>query len=644
MQKLETLFRNPVVYDIESFSNLFTIILRELGTKTYHKYIIHESIHQGKELVAFLKEHKPTMIGYNNIGYDVQIIEHLIRNPEITAEEIYEFSQSTIEDKKDPWDVPYSEWKLTYKQVDLYKLNHFDNKSRRTSLKWLEFTLRHPKMADLPFHHTESISKSRIPQVITYNRNDVDITHEFFYECEQAVRLRLELGNKYKQWRIMNMSDSSLGEYIFKHMLSKKVDPKLLKKGGTKRDIIKIKDCLLNHITFTDPGFKKMVEEYKSSEIVVADGLKGAIDQTAEFDDMEFKFGTGGIHAAYKAGVYEADDEHEILSIDGTSYYPWVIIANKFFPEHIGATYCDVYRTVYEMRTTFAKGTAMNYALKIVLNGVYGKSNSDYSFLYDPKLTLQITINGQLMLAMLAERLSKYGRLLLVNTDGVEIMVKKKYLKEVREECEMWEALTGISLEENKYKKVVIRDVNSYIAVDLEGKGKRKGYFSQYKDLTGEDGSAHEYHKNPSANIIAMALYEYFINGVNVDEFVTNHNNIHDFLYAIKSQKNFDFWLITADELGVINIDKRNDRVIRYYISNRGANIFKHWKDGRKADITGVNRGQLVSLAMNIKDPEIEGEIKSGKYKGNPLVSYENLNRDHYIQEIYSTIDEIQNL
>jgi hypothetical protein len=284
----------------------------------------------------------------------------------------------------------------------------------------------------------------------------------------------------------------------------------------------------------------------------------------------------------------------------------------------------------------------MNYALKIVLNSVYGKSNSEFSYLYDPKLTLQITINGQMLLAMLAERLSRVGRLLLVNTDGMELCIHKSQREAAREICEQWEALTGIGLDENSYQKVVIRDVNSYIAIDLEGQAKRKGFFRLYEDMTGDDGSEHEFHKNPSANIVPMALYNYFAEGTSIEETIYNHNDIYDFCYGIKSKRNFDYWFITATEDGVVDIEKRTDRVLRYFISHRGANIYKHFHDNRRTNPIGVNRGQQVALAMTITDPEIQGVVKGGKYAGEILTNYEGLNRDHYINEAYKTKHEIE--
>ena len=42
---------------------------------------------------------------------------------------------------------------------------------------------------------------------------------------------------------------------------------------------------------------------------------------------------------------------------------------------------------------------------KLVLNGVYGKSNESSSFVYDPLYTFRTTIAGQLFICMWTERM-----------------------------------------------------------------------------------------------------------------------------------------------------------------------------------------------------------------------------------------------
>lgn len=633
VKECEPIFKNGHVYDVETFPNCFTLVARELGTKTYRKFVIHESRNDVTELLNWLKT-KPILIGFNNLNFDDQILEYLWRKGDATAEELFKFGQKIIEDlKTDKFAAPYSEWDLSFISIDLLKINHYNWGPRFTSLKWLEFTTRWPKMRDLPLDWDQPVSKSKISQVLTYNRNDVDVTYDFFMRCLPQIELRKTFAKEYNERRVLNMSDSSLGSYLFKEYLIRDygVDKALLKKGGTKRNKISIGECILPYIRFEHPDLQAMQREFEGM-VVDAKRLKGVFNKKVLFEDMEFSFGMGGMHACYESGVYDSDDEHAILSIDVKSYYPNLAIANNFYPEHLGKDFCQIYRDVYNKRSEYEKGSAKNYALKILLNSVYGKSNSEYSYLHDPQYTLKITVNGQLLIVRLAERLSNYGRLLMVNTDGLEIRIRRDMLDEVMEECTAWELLTGLTLEHDEYRKLIIRDVNSYIAVNKDGKAKRKGAFEIYYDYTEEDGKPHSYHKNPSGTIIPEAVYEYLVNGVSIPQTILNRNNIHDFLYGIKKKKNFDYLLLCPENDGTVSVDKRTERTIRYYIAHKGATLYKHFLDERKADLIAVNKGEKITLAMDIVDERIFDENETKHYD----VDY-----DYYIREAYELLHEV---
>lgn len=93
----------------------------------------------------------------------------------------------------------------------------------------------------------------------------------------------------------------------------------------------------------------------------------------------------------------------------------------------------------------------------------YGLTGDINSFLYDPKMTMQITINGQLLLTMLYEMLSlaiPESKPLMQNTDGLEMMIPESKKDLYFQICKEWENLTQLSLEHDEYSKMIIRDVN----------------------------------------------------------------------------------------------------------------------------------------------------------------------------------------
>lgn len=84
--------------------------------------------------------------------------------------------------------------------------------------------------------------------------------------------------------------------------------------------------------------------------------------------------------------------------------------------------------------------------------------------------TMKITINGQLTLSMLMEKLvQKFNvKMLMLNTDGLEFIVKRKYQKEVEELVSKWEKYVKLEMEGVLYDHMYIADVNSYIAITSE--------------------------------------------------------------------------------------------------------------------------------------------------------------------------------
>jgi len=191
--------------------------------------------------------------------------------------------------------------------------------------------------------------------------------------------------------------------------------------------------------------------------------------------------------------------------------------------------------------------------LKLALNGVYGDSNSKYSPFYDPQYTMSITINGQLLLCMLSEALlqSDQVRMLQINTDGLTIRYPRTMIDWVASVQRWWEGVTNLTLESEFYSRMMIRDVNNYIAEYAEtGKLKRKGAYEY--DL--------EWHKNHSSLVVQKAAEYALVKDGDIREFIEGHGDIFDFFLFIKVQRS-----ATLKHGG-----KEIQKQTRYYISNTG--------------------------------------------------------------------------
>ena len=127
------------IYDLEVLSNLFTYTGYCRQSKTYIQFVIHKSRNDLIKLVEHLSQKDLIMIGYNNENYDYPILHHILNHYEEyklldgqeLAQRIYKKSQSVIESEFST----VADWNKKIKQIDLYKIWHYDNKAKATS--WL---------------------------------------------------------------------------------------------------------------------------------------------------------------------------------------------------------------------------------------------------------------------------------------------------------------------------------------------------------------------------------------------------------------------------------------------------------------------------------------------------------------------------
>lgn len=243
--------------------------------------------------------------------------------------------------------------------------------------------------------------------------------------------------------------------------------------------------------------------------------------------------------------------------------YPNIAISNRIYPLHLTEKFCDIYKDMYEQRKAQPKGSAENAMLKLALNGTYGKSNDKYSVFYDPKFTMSITVNGQLSLCLLVDKLLQIEGMKVVqaNTDGVTVACLRTKEEDYKSVCEAWQKQVKLELEFADYSKMIIRDVNSYLAVYTNGKVKRKGAY-QYEDLG--------WHQNQSALVIPKAAEAFMVHGTPLEDFIQGHKDEFDFMLRTKVPRSSKLVLVKADGAEI-----QQQNICRYYPSTDPENSGK---------------------------------------------------------------------
>lgn len=585
------------IYDIETYPNVFTCVIEQFNTGDQFIFEWSErknDMEYFQNFMSFLAASNSSMVGFNNIGFDYPVIHQIYNQyPNFSLAEIYLFANKIISAPRDQrfnhiiWDRD-----RIVQQVDLFKINHFDNHARSTSLKVLEFNMRFGNIQDLPYKPGIPLTLDQIDPLIQYNKHDVKATKEFFIRCKKAIELRGNLSIKFGK-DFTNHNDTKIGkDYFIKRLEEYQKGTCYYYKYGrrqprqTIRSSISLGDVILPCGSFQHPEFNRILEWFQGKVITET---KGSIkDLSCTIDGFQFDFGTGGIHGSIDNSVVSSDADSVILDVDVKSYYPNLAIVNKLFPEHLGEQFCTIYKDMYKQRTQHAKGTPENAMFKLALNGTYGDSNNKYSPFYDPKFTMSITINGQLLLCMLAEQMMKTPglQMIQINTDGLTFKVPRCHVDHVRSICRWWEEITGLELEEAQYSRIIIKDVNNYIAEYDYGKVKRKG---KYEFELG-------WHQNHSALVIPKAASEFLLNSVEPSEFLRNHDDGLDFLLRAKVPRTSR----------LMHGDREIQKISRYYVSNGGCPLVKVMpplkKNPDKERPIGINVGWLTTECNNLRD------------------------------------------
>lgn len=625
------------IYDIETLSNLFTYTGFDATNKKWHQFVISKWRNDSKDLYDHLFRDKIYHVGFNNENFDYPVIHHFINHFDIyehldgqdLAQKLYDKSQEIIEQE---FSTIADRHKFIY-QIDLFKIWHYNNKARMTSLKDLEIVMRMDNIEEMPIHHSQWCQESDIDLILKYNKNDVEATYRFLlttlgkteyplYKGKNKLELRQKLAKKFNI-SCINWPDVKIGEQLILKLYSDKTGTdsyQLKKMGGTSRSKIHLKDCIPHWANFESKEFNSIKNKFKNTTITT---IKGSFSESVIYNGIKMDYGTGGLHSCAESGIYSADDYWMILDEDVGSLYPSLAIQLGLYPEHLGPEFLEIYdkdivsvRLSEKIKPKKERDMVIMEGFKLSANGIYGKSGEESSALYDPLYTMRTTIGGQMFISLWTEKLVKAIpeiKFLQHNTDGITYLLPRKDLHKAKSVSEEMTKLTGLYIEDNVYTKMVLRDVNNYMAVYENGDVKLKGCFEIDK----------EYHKDPSMRIVPIALKEYYVNNIPISKTIKEHTDIFDFCLRLKTNSKSTPYYKYLEDGKIVN--KKLDRTTRYYISNSGGIIVKEFDGDR---ISGINVGYSVTLFNKFEEKSIEDY---------------NINYSFYIAEAYKIKNAVDN-
>ena len=587
--------------DVETFPNFFCVGLKKFAEKERKYFEISEYRDDREELRNFFFNYKDFLITFNGIDYDVPMILYAIKNKHVTNQQLKDFSDHIINNEY--WRYEYNmkiySKQYWWKDLDLFLYWSLKTRQeRKISLKGLGISMKYPVVQELPYDPSTYLTPEQIKEVREYNEiHDLGILELLTAKKEEEIRLRVYLYNTYKLKCLSEDAIKIATMFLLKDYCSiTKSDPNVVYNLRFQQEDI--------------PDLSDVNPQFKTKELIdIFEHTKRTGELKANFMlfNLPLSMGSGGIHSVNKYEIYSASKDVYLITSDARSLYPTLIENWKLLRFHeVLERYTKTKVERFEAKA--AKEVIKDAFFKLILNGVSGLLDLEYSWLNYPENALKMRFIGQFLIAKLCEEVSLHKfTVVSANTDGVEVLVPKHRLEEYFDIVKSIEHIFNVEFEHEYYKKIYYQSVNDYIAVyDNDKKEpKLKGSFLINPPI--------EY--SSDFLVVPKSLVEHVIKGVSPTYFIKQHKDILDFCASQKVGKNYE----------IIYDGEKQQRLNRYYASMSGAFLYKLKKE------TGRKTHMLKSSGVKIYNNH------------NPEIFPKDINYNFYIQQVNNILNQFYN-
>lgn len=653
------------VYDIEVFQNIFHCSAINTETKEIHKFEISPRKNQLSELISFFKQvNSPVswndnyttncsidsdkiFCGYNNLHYDNPVINYIIEYEHVLTEKpvlvitnsIFNLSREITNSGENIEKWKRWKYQVWFDSFDILTML-YSNKLR-VGLKEIQVTMQYKNVQEFVCDWSKPLPIEDFDSMIDYNINDIESTSALLDRCKKDIDLRLAIEDEYGV-KVLSKDGVNIGMKILTHKYLEKTGLTWwdIKDLRSPQAYIPLKDVILPFIKYDSPILKSVLDEMKTQ--VVSPGRKG-YEKNFVFGGLRYTVGVGGIHSKNDPEIVIPAEDEMLIDIDVASLYPSMLIEYGFYPKHLGPEFLEVYSQIRSERIE-AKHNGdkiKDSTLKLALNGLSGNLQNEHNFCYSTFAAMQIRINGQLLLLMLAEKLVELGcRIVQANTDGLFVLLKKSIYDKVNNVCREWEQLTKLTLEEDRFEAMYQYAINDYIAVK-EGYTDIRDRFLAGEQIVQKKKTGELYKsieqiqddyikqkgmfitkvqlgKGLTPKIIPEAVIKYFVDGISVEDTIKGCKDIKKFLMAEKTGKQWNVEYMKED------IQRTN----RFYASTNGGYLWK-WKQVGNAEKQYQNMlaASGVTLLNKFDDKPIEDR---------------KINYRYYLRECYKIIEDLK--
>ena len=508
------------------------------------------------------------LVGFNNYNYDDLILAGIMAG--YNNYEVWKLSNAIVTGGNIENKIKIMARKLT-------TLDTKQELAPSLSLKEIEANLG-MNIVETPvsFDIDRELTGKELETVIKYCIHDVETTKRLFLLRKDYFESKFDICKEFKLDKLdVRKTRANLASKVLK--CDKDRLPSGVLENKDRLNIRFVNELRTENIPLTVLNFYNNIKaRFKNGETFESLEKEKLVYTLA---GVEHTFAFGGLHGARENYIYEG----KMLNVDVGSYYPSLMINYGFISR--ASQHPDLYKNLYATRMKYkAKKDNKQQIYKILLNSTFGALKSEFNDLFDPVMSNDICVNGQLILTDLIMSLREYAELVQSNTDGILIKYKDKDLNTIKEICEEWELNYNLKLDYEYVEKIVQRDVNNYILKTADGKIKGKGIFANF------DGGNFE--KN-NLTVVDMALKEYYINNRDVRETITEmiqKNNVTPLQQIAKMGGTYDIMEHNGQEVQKVN------RIFATWNNSYGAiNKVKN-KDGVKKYTKIANSSDKVYI------------------------------------------------
>ena len=507
--------KQTAAFDIEIYQDYFLVAFMNAATGRVRHFEMYEGQPLDVEpLRSIVRSYR--LVSFNGMNFDLPLLTLALLGK--SCGEIKQAANAIIKNN-----LPH--WKLGIEPIVADHIDLIEVLPGIGSLKIYGGRIHQPTLQDLPIEPDALIEPDQRGPLRLYCENDLRVTLALFKALAPQLELRTQMSADYGI-DLRSKSDAQIAEAVIKRQVESALGRRLKKPDPRSLAGEVFHYTAPTFVGFETENLKSVLATVTNAAFEIADS--GVVQLPKEIGSLKVKIGAstyqmgiGGLHSCEKSIAHQADDDFVLTERDVTSFYPSIILACGLSPELMGEYFTPVYRSIVERRLAAKKSgdKVQADALKITINGSFGKLGSPYSALYSPKLLVQTTVTGQLSLLMLIEMLESEGfAVLSANTDGVLIRASKRRLALLDFVIWEWEHRTGLQTESTEYRAIFCRDVNNYVAI-TPGSYKSKGAFAR-------SGLS----KNPSNEIVSRAVIAYLGHGTAIEDTINQCRDITQFV------------------------------------------------------------------------------------------------------------------